>query len=1811
MKNFNIALHTIALTSLFALGNLIIFAPDLLNKPNAFPGENDSNDVGNNIGMMTPNPQPYQVEYYDGTRSPKIRVRVKGALTSPSSIIYEETLEGYTVIQGTGEKYVYVDIDDKTGNFIETNLIAGIDNPSKLRKGAASRRYDILKQREELHSPPTKIDKESISHGYERSETTNVTLKYLVVPIRFSNHKNKILPTRYDLDVLMNSEVPHLEICPTGSVRDFFLKNSFNKLDINSTVVDWVSIDFTESYCANNESGRDVQFFDCLTNALDKVVESGINLKDFDSDENDLIDGIIFFHSGYAADFGGIDINGTAIESRIWSHKGSMQLSDWRNDGVKVDDYLVSSALWNTSGSDIARIGVIAHEIGYFLNLPDLYDSGNNQYGRGNGIGSYGLMGDSWGFDVTQQYPSHLSAWSKKELGWVKPRIIKRSGSYTLSRACDNADMIVINKGYPAGEYLLMENRQPCGFDQKISQGGIAIFHIDEKSVNLRGYPGQTGWPANGNHYKVALLQADAEYNLEKENNTGDNSDLFHGDFVTSIGPKGITGSKTAFHPNTNAYQNGNIFETGVIIKDIGTAGSSISFNLTVPDKFHKQGFKGSIVCGEVIQGYMEEAENMYGNNVGGHFYSITVRSKVTIIFDSCQSDFDTYLTVYDVETGNIILSNDDFCGQQARVIDDFSPGNYYIMIEGYQASSGNYSFAMNCSSEHLQTGRSQTDLFSIYGVEDTIECGETVTGNTENGIDTISNPNISPEHFFSFSISRETAVTFDSCTSEFDTFITVFDNTFNKLAFNDDSDCGNKSVLSINLEAGEYYMMIEGYYYYSGPYTIEMVCTSFPSVVPTKTPIQLATGHPSRQTTEPSMILSSKPSERPSMHPTDYPSRVTTEPSMIPSNKPSEGPSMSPTGHPSRITNEPSMIQSRTPSKEPSIIFPLQSIEGPITCDQTVTGTTRRKEHFHGNGSPEHFFSFSLHVPTNITLSACGSKYDTFLRVYEAETGNQIAYNDDFSTEPCYFQSLIRAELPMGKYYVMIEGYERASGEYEIVMTCDSIYMTPTAFPSMSPTGQPSLLTSEPSMIPSSTTSESPSMEFPLQRIEGSIKCDETVLGLTLGAANNHGEDSNEHFYSFSLSTRDRIQFDSCNSDFDTIIRIYDANTHDQVAFNDDSNSCGSQSNITMSLSKGDYYVMIEGFGNDSGSYELKMKCQISNNIPSYVQDSIECDQNAVGNTETGIDQYGNPSPEHFYQFTLLNRQTVTFRACASDFDTYITIYDENENQVAYNDDACGLKSILHIDLEGGVYYLLIEGYKMALGDYNITMKCGPYITNQPSQNPTRYQSFIPSAMPTSDPSIPPSAEPSDIVLVSPSIISTHQPSFNPSFIPSPIPSSRPSSIPSSVLTSDRSISPSKKPSILPTYQSSLNHSLKPSPILSSNLSSVPSAVPVSVSSAHPSNILSTVPYASPTYQPSLNHSLKPSPIPSSTPSSTPSIVMTSDPSIPPSDEPSDIASVPSSVKPTYQPSLNHSLNPSPIPSSNLSSVPSAVPVSVYSTHPSHLLSAVPSTVPSTVPTYQPSLNHSSKPSPILSSNSSVPSSISSSIPSARPSHKPPDNLSAAPSVASSVVPTYQQSLNHSLKPSPIPSSKLSSVPIAMPASAPSIYPSDTTSNIPSVGQSALPTTLSSSLSSVFPSHDSSVLPSLLPTMIPSLTPFTSLTEKLTCPQAKIEGKTFYGKAEGLCWKIELTPGGLLTTSNDSEETACSEETFNGTVIKSKFEFFHDDTAYWSKSSYELGGEMKFVESGEVSRTTIELISLRGNRRFDVLVKLPACRVT
>lgn len=514
---------------------------------------------------ISANPNPIFDTQPDGT---PIELRLKGN----DKFHWYEDVNGYTVVE-EGGAYFYATLDSK-GDLSPTALQVGKSNltnagitPQILP--SATRVAEIIEARQpvfdSVNAPPQAIAPAG-------------TIKNIVILVRFSDQVGRTLPTNGNFDTLFNAVGGDPTYAPTGSVADTYFENSYGSFTLDSTVYGWVDVPNTQAYYADGESGLSSKVWELIEDGLN-AADAQIDFSQFDSDSDTFVDSIAFVHSGYAAEFGNTDGDGAPASDRIWSHRWS--IPTWTSaEGVKVSAYHINPGLWETSGSDIGRIGVICHETGHFFGLPDLYDTSK----PGEGIGSWGLMANSWGFDATQLHPPHFSAWSKIQLGWVTPTVITTPGVYNAPQVETNATVYRIDQGFPSNEYLLIENRQPVGLESVMPQGGLAIYHIDDNTAhNNQGFPTQAGWPENGNHYRVALLQADGAYQLERGGfGRGDLGDVYHADGINLLTP--------ATTPNTDAYQSGSVIYTGNSITNIAASSANMSFQVGFGDDFRIQG---------------------------------------------------------------------------------------------------------------------------------------------------------------------------------------------------------------------------------------------------------------------------------------------------------------------------------------------------------------------------------------------------------------------------------------------------------------------------------------------------------------------------------------------------------------------------------------------------------------------------------------------------------------------------------------------------------------------------------------------------------------------------------------------------------------------------------------------------------------------------------------------------------------------------------------------------------------------------------------------------------------------------------------------------------------------------------------------------------------------------------------------------------------------------------------------------------------------------------------------------------------------
>ena len=161
-------------------------------------------------------------------------------------------------------------------------------------------------------------------------------------------------------------------------------------------------------------------------------------------------------------------------------------------DNVTVDSYIVISE--QSDKEEPVSIGTLAHELGHYLGLPDLYDTDYNTTREwGDYAVSYLSLMDNgiYGTDPAtgEESPYALDAWSRAILGWVEPEVAEAAGDYTLT-----AQNYTDDSGYSLlriptqnpGEYYLLENRGFAKWDAGLADvygrdnGGVILWHIDD-----------------------------------------------------------------------------------------------------------------------------------------------------------------------------------------------------------------------------------------------------------------------------------------------------------------------------------------------------------------------------------------------------------------------------------------------------------------------------------------------------------------------------------------------------------------------------------------------------------------------------------------------------------------------------------------------------------------------------------------------------------------------------------------------------------------------------------------------------------------------------------------------------------------------------------------------------------------------------------------------------------------------------------------------------------------------------------------------------------------------------------------------------------------------------------------------------------------------------------------------------------------------------------------------------------------------------------------------------------------------------------
>ncbi|GEM_PF-491255 len=339
---------------------------------------------------------------------------------------------------------------------------------------------------------------------------------------------------------------------------------------------------------------------------------------------------------------------------------------------------------------------------------------------------------------------------------------------------------------------------------------------------------------------------------------------------------------------------------------------------------------------------------------------------------------------------------------------------------------------------------------------------------------------------------------------------------------------------------------------------------------------------------------------------------------------------------------------------------------------------------HPDGQPSPDVWYTFTVSDNADMQISTCGSGFDTYIHLLDP-SGYLITGNDNAN---CGLASTITyTGLSSGTYYVVVEGKGNLTGSYTLNIGKLSSNCPPP---------------------PLGDKMSNPIVFNTFGTCGGSVS--DSRWSSDAAFTNDYGQPSSDIFYQITLSSAMDITVSHCGSNIDTYVTILNS-AGGYVAHNDDnySSACpGTRAYLQVTLPAGTYYVVSEGYGYTTGLIVTTVTAStlspspganMSNAInagtfsgPGIFTDSRSNADPCLGNN------YGQPSNDIFYKFTLTDVLPVRISHCGSGFDTYMHLLNSTGELISFNDNntdsPCpGNQAYLQRVLPAGTYYVVSEG--------------------------------------------------------------------------------------------------------------------------------------------------------------------------------------------------------------------------------------------------------------------------------------------------------------------------------------------------------------------------------------------------------------------------------------------------------------------------------------------------------------------------------------
>ena len=342
---------------------------------------------------------------------------------------------------------------------------------------------------------------------------------------------------------------------PYESVRSYYQRSSYDKLDINGHVFDWYRAQHSRSYYEGLGDGPGQEAL--IAEVINHHDAQGHDFAQYDNDGDGKIEG--FFIKWTGPD------NGWA--NFWWAYKwGWHRNPDYRVDGKRLDNYVWS---WISRVEGLAfQPHVDIHETGHLIGLPDYYDY-DGTVGPDGALGGLDIMDSNWG--------DH-NCFSKYLLDWLDP-IVVSSGvrSVDLQPSGSSEDCVLVMPGIAPGtffaEFFMMQYRKRGeGNDPpNYPTDGMLIWHIDSR-LNSSNWEFEYN-NSFSSHKLIRLMEADGLEEIER------NFSVDAGDYY--LAPKFLDHNTV---PNSRTYAGQ---RTDIKASLFGPPGASMSARLSmvpVPD---------------------------------------------------------------------------------------------------------------------------------------------------------------------------------------------------------------------------------------------------------------------------------------------------------------------------------------------------------------------------------------------------------------------------------------------------------------------------------------------------------------------------------------------------------------------------------------------------------------------------------------------------------------------------------------------------------------------------------------------------------------------------------------------------------------------------------------------------------------------------------------------------------------------------------------------------------------------------------------------------------------------------------------------------------------------------------------------------------------------------------------------------------------------------------------------------------------------------------------------------------------------------